>query len=67
MVNTLSRLPNPKEHKEIPLDVQVHTIDLEVEDPEGLTTALINIRKEKQDQLRQETKKDLVLNSLAEK
>ncbi len=58
LANTLSRLPNPKKHKEIPLDVQVHTMDLEVEDPERLTIALINIRKEKQDQLREETKKD---------
>ncbi len=66
LADTLSRLPNPKEHKEIPLDVQVHTMDLEVEDPEGLTVALINFRKEKEDQLREETKKDPVLNSLAE-
>ena len=60
--DTLSRLPNPKEGRDIPLDITVETIMADVEDSHNLD--LIFFGQNKRDQLQKETANDPVLRSL---
>ena len=64
--DTLSRLPNPENNDEIDLDVRVDGIDLEAEDHEHQTIALINFSMHKQRKLQEETTKDPTLNAIKE-
>jgi hypothetical protein len=64
LADTLSRLPNPKNDGEVELDLRVDTSELDFEDPEHMTIAVINFPLEKQQVLREETARDPVLNEL---
>ena len=64
LADALSRLPNPENNAEIELDVRVDGIDLVVDDSQCKTIALINFPTHKQQLLRDETRKDPVLNEL---
>ena len=60
--DTLSRLPNPKEARDIPLDVRVESICSEVEDSHEID--LIFFGQHKRAELQTETSNDPVLRSL---
>lgn len=66
LADTLSRLPNPENNGDIEFDERIDGVELEMEDPELYTVALIHFSPEKQDVLRTETAKDLRLSALRE-
>ena len=62
--DTLSRLPNPSDAQDIPLDIRVETISAEVEDI--LNVDLIFFGQNKREQLQRETSRDPVLRELVQ-
>ena len=60
--DTLSRLPNPKEARDVPLDIRVESICSEVEDTHQID--LIFFGQHKRTELQRETSNDPVLRSL---
>lgn len=59
LADTLSRLPNPENNKDIELDERIDGLDAEFEDTEHHTVAIVNFSPNKQEALRTESAKDL--------
>ncbi len=66
LADTLSRLPNPENNKDIELDERIDGLDAEFEDTEHHTVAIVNFSPNKQEALRTESAKDLKLSALKE-
>ena len=66
VADALSRSPNPQQKEEVELDLRVDGIEYEADEPDNNCIALINFSAEQQNQLRQETENDSILNALKE-